>query len=80
VILLLKVIALPAQMLLVGADIAIVGVTLFTVMVMVLLVAVVLVVQEALLVSTQRTALPFINEELENVALFVPTTVPFTRH
>ena len=57
------------------------GVTLaFTVIVITLLIAVGMVLHWALLVITHSMVDPVVSVEVVNVALLVPTGLPFTRH
>ena len=76
-----NVVLLPAQMLNEGVLILTAGVTdAVVVIVSELLVAVGVVAQDALLVITTVTTLPFVMEEVVNVELLVPAFTPFIFH
>ena len=71
----------PEQMVVAVAEMLTDGVTEeLTVIAMVFDVAIVVLTQVELLVSTQLTICPLVNEVVVNVELLVPAFVPFTNH
>lgn len=76
-----NVMLVPAQVLLVLADMEMVGTKLaFTTMEMPLDIAVTVDKQFALLVNTQVTISPLLNAVVVNVGLLLPALMPFTCH
>ena len=72
-----KVVDVPAQIVVLPVMLTLTGVLLI---VIVSVFEVAGPVVQPLEVSTQVTRFPFVNAELEKVALFVPALVPFTFH
>lgn len=76
-----KVTEVPEQMVVAVVETLTDGVTEeLTVIAMVFDVAIVVLTQVELLVSTQLTICPLVNEVVVNVELLVPAFVPFTNH
>lgn len=77
----LNVTDVPEQMVVAVAEMLTDGVTEeLTVIAMVFDVAIVVLTQVELLVSTQLTTCPLVNEVVVNVELLVPALAPFTNH